>query len=237
MNEKKGFFSFFKGTSKTSYRDEETKQREYALTKKMEEQGHDQGSDQAQDSFKELNEERDKLTLDDDENDGPSELTEAMIERTVALIQELLQLAEFTCEVKTQKLAGKKIFLEITNNEEQIGRIIGKDGSTLFAFQLILNAMLSKEFELPIKAILDAGDYRAKKVALIKSNALRAARKVMKLKQSVPLSPMNSAERRLVHMLFKNDPKIVSHSVGDGSDRHIVLDFKYKFRMNRNESK
>lgn len=212
MVEKKGFFSFFRG--KPAYNEEESKQREYALSKKREEQ---------EETI--IDEQPIIYSNDEEDDDQPSELSDEMIQSSISELTEILALCGFTCEIKTLKLSGKKIFLEILNAEEQIGRIIGKDGATLTALQIILNAMLFKKFSIPIKVILDAGDYRLKKIDSLKNNALKAAKTVIKNRSKIALKPMNAAERRIIHMLFKNDSKVRSYSLGNGDERHVVLDY------------
>jgi spoIIIJ-associated protein len=213
MGEKKGFFSFFKGASSTAYDAsiaEEDKQREYALSKAKEEANMASGKSP------------------DIEEEEPVEnfITEEIKTFAKDKIEEILNLTKFVCTIEFISQGQNKINFEILNNDGDIGRIIGKDGSTLQALQTIINAIIYKKFNVPVGVILDAGGYRKKRLDTIKNMAQKAAHTVLVTRKKIELSPMNSAERRIVHMMFKNDKEINSYSVGDGEFRHIVIEYK-----------
>lgn len=210
MQEKKGFFSFLKG--KAAYVDEETKQREYALSKKREEG---------------LTHTKKEVIIEEDEDPTNQEpVSPEIVQFALTYLQELLTLAGFECTIEIIKSANMQLFLELKNTSDQTGRIIGKDGANLFAMQIILNAVIYKKFNASIKITLDAGDYYKKKVESVKLNAKNAAKLVMRNKEKLSLKPMSSSERRLVHMIFKNDEYIRSYSIGDGEYRHVVLEYQ-----------
>lgn len=221
MQEKKGFFSFFRGINKNRDLDpnsEENKQREYALQKEREElalyqseEGSNESETKADDNFQEeeLNE------------PVPEEIVNFATEK----LSEILNVSGFVSELDIKKNGNGKLFIEIIN-EEDAGRIIGKEGATLESLQLLLKTFLYRKFQENIRITLDAGNYRQKRQESVRSVALRAARNGLRDNDSIELEPMNAAERRIVHMLFKNDRRVRSFSIGEGRDRHIVLERK-----------
>ena len=219
MSEKKVFFSFFKGISKpTDYSDEEMKQREYALSQ----------------ASRESIENDEPIGGGEEEESEKGELiTEDMVEFSRARLDELLRLAGYPSQVMIQKRERGRLCLEIINNED-VGRIIGKEGANLEALQIIVRAIVFKKFEVPAKIFLDAGEYRQRRQDTLKSMASRAAKTVIQKHQKVELKPMGASDRRIIHMMFKNNKKVRSFSVGEGSDRHIVLEQK-EFSANRQQ--
>lgn len=41
--------------------------------------------------------------------------------------------------------------------------------------------------------------------------------------QPVELPPMRSGERRIIHLLLKQHPKVTTTSVGEGEERHVIV--------------
>ena len=70
--------------------------------------------------------------------------------------------------------------------------------------------------------ILDVGGSRQKRVDDITRIVNRIIDKVKDLGEPVPMKPMSSYERKIVHDLV-SDAGLVSESEGEGKDRHIVV--------------
>jgi len=104
-----------------------------------------------------------------------------------------------------------------------MGRIIGREGNTLQSLQLLLKSMLSKKFKQPINVVLDASGYRDKREDSLRKQALDMADKAISDEQEVVLKPMNSWERRIVHMTLQDNPAVNTESKGQGQDRKIVI--------------
>ena len=63
----------------------------------------------------------------------------------------------------------------------------------------------------------DANDYRALRIEELRLSALTAAEKVKKSHLPFHFSPMNSRERRIIHLALRNDSGVRSESVRNGS--------------------
>ncbi len=71
--------------------------------------------------------------------------------------------------------------------------------------------------------IIDINYYRRERERLIVELAKAGAKKAKMSKGEVALPPMNSYERRLVHMEIASNPDLKTESVGVGKERHIVI--------------
>lgn len=112
----------------------------------------------------------------------------------------------------------------LVSNDNAI--LIGKDGRTLNALQLLIRQALQTETGFNIKVNLDAGNYKAKKIKNFEYEMKKILKEVQETKVDVKLDPMNSYQRRIVHNLANNFENITTCSEGLGSERHIVIHYK-----------
>jgi len=104
-----------------------------------------------------------------------------------------------------------------------LGRFIGKEGRTLKAVEYLAGVVLAKHFGGAYRVVLDAAGYRKRQEDKIRRLAEEAALTVELTGEPLPLPPMRPSERRLVHMLLKNHPKVTTASQGEGEERHVVV--------------
>lgn len=91
----------------------------------------------------------------------------------------------------------------------------------LSALEHLFNLMLAREKESAY--VIDLNYYRKERERLIAELARAAAKKAMITKQEIKLPPMNSYERRLVHVEITTHPELKTESEGLGKERHIVI--------------
>ncbi len=85
----------------------------------------------------------------------------------------------------------------------------------------LINLSLKQDQKPPY--VVDMNYYRRERERLIIELAKAGAKKAKMSKGEVPLPPMNSYERRLVHVEIATNPDLRTESVGVGKDRHIVI--------------
>ena len=56
--------------------------------------------------------------------------------------------------------------------------------------------------------------------------ALDAAKEVRKWGESVTLPPMNSHDRRIIHITLENEPDLATESMGEGAMKSVVVSLK-----------
>lgn len=157
---------------------------------------------------------------DDIENTGNT-LDEDIHNIAKDMLTEVLDLMGFFNVVKVTESDKSFVSLEIKGDD--LGRIIGKEGNTLYALQLLLRNMLSKKYKRSINVHLDANNYREKRASTLKSMAIEAAEKALSMNQDVALKPMSPWERRVVHMALQDDERIETKSRGKDQDRQVVI--------------
>jgi spoIIIJ-associated protein len=115
----------------------------------------------------------------------------------------------------------KHVSIQIQGNE--LGKLIGFKGTTLNAFQLIFSQMLANELGESVPVLIDINEYRQRRENYLKSLALRAVKEAKENKQDVELPPLSSYERRIVHLAVQDEDGVTTESMGEGSERHVVI--------------
>ena len=202
MTEKKGILGFFKSLSGDS---EEESQTTTAVEEKQTE-----ATDTKKESTKELvSDEIEKFAIDHCQN--------------------IITTAGFEGRIQLRNKTSYILHLDIFDAGDDLGRIIGRNGSCLQAIQILVKFAIIRKYERSIRVIVDAGDYKNRQQSQIKKTALKAADKVISSGESVKLEPMAANDRRVIHVMFENHNDIVTESEGEGDERCVVL-------MKRNDS-
>lgn len=102
------------------------------------------------------------------------------------------------------------------------GFLIGQRGETMRALQFLVSSALKNQDYQATRVSVDVADYKKQRADRTAAKAEAWIAKVIETGQSYDVPPMNSADRRVIHKLAA-DRGIVSESVGEGRDRHIVL--------------
>ena len=104
--------------------------------------------------------------------------------------------------------------------------IIGKDGRTIDAIQLLIRQALTTQVGKNIKVIVDASDYRNNKQKNFEREIKKIAKEVLKTRVEAKLDPMNSYNRRIVHSLLADYENIETESFGETPNRYLVIRYK-----------
>ena len=125
------------------------------------------------------------------------------------------------CQVS--KKAENEEGLEITISGDNIGLIVGKHGETLNSLQYLTAMVYSKQKGSYKRVSIDAGGYRERREKKIIQFGTRMAEKACRTGRRISLEPMNSYERRIVHMALQDVDGINTFSEGDEPNRRVVI--------------
>ncbi|MBO5746698.1 MAG: Jag N-terminal domain-containing protein [Clostridia bacterium] len=115
---------------------------------------------------------------------------------------------------------GSKIVLE---GSEKLGVVIGRRGETLDALQYLASLVANENVGGYYRVVIDIGNYREKRESTLEALAKRTAGQVLRTGRSRSLEPMNPYERRIIHTAVQAIEGVYSASVGDGSNRRVVI--------------
>ena len=110
------------------------------------------------------------------------------------------------------RFSGQDVDLLLANKAELL----------LAAEQLTVEAlgMASEEHAL---LCFDANDHRMLRIQELRMSAMAAAERVKKTHAPFHFSPMNSRERRILHLALRDETEVRSESVGEGPIRQVVV--------------
>lgn len=102
------------------------------------------------------------------------------------------------------------------------GFLIGQRGETVRAIQfLVSNALKNQNYEFT-RVNVDVADYKKQRAERLAATASEWVTHVQETGEAYEVRPMNAADRRVVHKVAA-EAGLISESVGEGRDRHIVL--------------
>lgn len=110
------------------------------------------------------------------------------------------------------KFTGTDVDLLLTNRAE-----------LLLALELVTQEVLRLHSDDHSRISFDANEYRAIRIAELRVSAATAAENVKRTGSPFRFNPMNSRERRVLHIALRNETELRSESGGSGPFRHVVI--------------
>jgi len=104
-----------------------------------------------------------------------------------------------------------------------MGLLIGRNGETLEALQIIVQSFAYRLFTERKRVIVDIEGYKDKRRQKIEELAENIASKVAISKRAMALKPMPASERRYIHLTLQDSIDVITASEGDGWDRHVII--------------
>jgi spoIIIJ-associated protein len=148
--------------------------------------------------------------------------------RIDAFLKQLLTDADF--DLTYEIVPGDSSNPEIENPEVMVkfgGRdvdlLLSNRAELLLAIEHVTMEVLRVPREDHSRLSFDANDYRLLRIEELRVSAGAAAEKVLRTGVPFRFSPMNSRERRVVHLALRNETTLRSESSGQGSFRHVVI--------------
>jgi spoIIIJ-associated protein len=110
------------------------------------------------------------------------------------------------------KFTGPDVDLLLSNRAE-----------LLLALEHVTMEMLRIPSEDHSRISFDANDYRLLRIEELRLSATTAAEKVKRTGVPFRFNPMNSRERRVIHLALRNEPAVRSESAGSGPARQVIV--------------
>ncbi|HLK21532.1 MAG TPA: R3H domain-containing nucleic acid-binding protein [Bryobacteraceae bacterium] len=154
------------------------------------------------------------------------------VDQTGPSIEEFLDMVfdHLDLDVEYEILEGQHLHPDLEDPDLLI-KFTGPEVDVLLANKAEL--MLAVEF-LTMEALrmpaedhslmcFDANDYRMLRIEELRLSAVTAAEKVKQTHRPFHFNPMNSRERRIIHLSLRNETDIRSESTGTGPFRQVVV--------------
>ena len=101
--------------------------------------------------------------------------------------------------------------------------LLANKAELLLALEQLTMEAIGMANEEHSRICFDANDYRILRIEELRVSALTAAERVKKTRAPFHFSPMNSRERRILHLSLRNETDVRSESVGEGPIRQVVI--------------
>lgn len=120
-----------------------------------------------------------------------------------------------------QGLEGRVMYVELGGPDVPL--LTQHNGELLRALETLAVQMLRLDQREHDLVSFDAGNYKALRAQELKMAAETAAEKVLRTGVPYAFPPMNSRERRLLHLAFKEIEGVETASSGEGQDRFLAV--------------
>jgi spoIIIJ-associated protein len=101
--------------------------------------------------------------------------------------------------------------------------LLGNRAELLLALEHVTMEALRLPSEDHSRISFDANDYRLLRIEELRLSAAAAAEKVKRTGTPFRFNPMNSRERRVIHLALRNESEVRSESSGSGGFRQVVV--------------
>lgn len=153
-----------------------------------------------------------------------------ILDKTKSLADEFIAQLGLDAEITVKFVEGDSDkdadtrYLQINFEGENLAELIGFHGKVFDSIQNILGLIISREInEQGVRTLIEINDYRNRREEYLKKYAKRAAEEVRMTGQPLELSPMKPFERRIVHMVLKDDAEVATESYGEGENRRLRI--------------
>lgn len=136
-------------------------------------------------------------------------------------LEDILSFFGLNTDVYATSEDGEVIELNIPSTHLN-GFLIGQHGETMRSIQFLVSSALKNQGHSVVRVNVDVADYKHHRAERLAATAEEWIKKVKETGEPYDVKPMNAADRRTVHRVA-TDAGLVSDSVGEGRDRHIVL--------------
>ena len=136
------------------------------------------------------------------------------------VLDNLLNLLGVTAEVE---VLSDQIPTTFNIKGDDLGILIGRHGQTIVSLEYIVKLIVAARLKGWQPLFIDIGGYRERRRSSLQQLALHLAEQVKLEHRDITLESMSASERRIIHLTLADHPEVVTHSIGVGEDRKVVI--------------
>lgn len=149
-----------------------------------------------------------------------------IIRDSIAYLNELLKNMEIEAIIEAKLVEDRQIIFTVDTAENPL--LIGKNGKTLDAIQVLMKNILNVYTEEHYVALVDVGGYKEQRKRQLEILATKTAKEVARTRVKVRLSKMNAYERRVIHTKLADWRDVITESEGEEPNRYVVIKPKHR---------
>ncbi len=141
----------------------------------------------------------------------------------VEVLTEILRLMGVEAEVVVKPgTSASEFVLDVQGDSSAL--LIGRRGQTLESLQHIVSRIVAEKVGSGApQPIVDAEDYRGRRVRSLEDMALRMGEKAKRSRKTQGIDALSARDRRIVHLALKDDPWLTTKSLGHGAYRRLLI--------------
>ena len=121
------------------------------------------------------------------------------------------------------QVLSEEIPVTLNIEGDDLGILIGRRGQTLSSLEYIVRLIVVAQLKAWLPLNVDVAGYKKRRRDSLQKLALHLAEQVKLRHRAMTLEPMPADERRIIHLVLANHPDVVTHSIGEGEDRKVVI--------------
>lgn len=145
---------------------------------------------------------------------------EALFQEVSRFLKQLFERADLDLQAR---LEPEESTIEVRLQGSDAGIVLSNNARLMYAVNHLLNQIFLKRSPDGSPFLVDCNDYRNTRVLELRFLARKAAEKVKASGAPLPLQPMPSYERRVIHVTLADEPGIRTVSEGGGDRRHVII--------------
>jgi spoIIIJ-associated protein len=139
-------------------------------------------------------------------------------------LNDILDGAGFELRASGEAQQGADCLLDIDGEDSSL--LLNESGELLEALQHLLNQAFGRELSKDERIICDVQGFRSTREAELRAMARHAADRVRSSGVVFTFGPMNSNERRVIHLSLAAESDLHTESVGEGFNRRLKVSLK-----------
>ena len=96
-------------------------------------------------------------------------------------------------------------------------------GKTVDALQYLVASVVNKKIGFRYPIIIDIEGYRHRRRQKLETMAKSSAARCIRSRSDVRLRPMTPYERRIIHIILRNERRVITESEGEEPNRYVVV--------------
>lgn len=154
------------------------------------------------------------------------------VESTGAHVEDFLDMVcdDLDLDVDFEILEGQHLHPDLEDPDllvkfsgPEVDLLLANKAELMLALEFLTMEALRMPPEHHSRLCFDANDYRMLRIEELRLSAITAAEKVKQTRRPFHFNPMNSRERRIIHLSLRNETDIRSESTGTGPFRQVVV--------------
>ncbi|MBN2135060.1 MAG: Jag N-terminal domain-containing protein [Acidobacteria bacterium] len=159
---------------------------------------------------------------EDEENNSDLEAAEISVDFAEKVMQKTTEIIkQIGLNMRVERAQAKNRFIINLAGPDRM-YLLNRRAEALESLQYILNKMFANEADYT-KILVDSNGYRDQKEHQLIQLAHSTAMKVKKQKRPMTLEPLNSYERRIIHMALSDDDEVRTSSKGEGQLKRVTI--------------